>query len=50
MYKRKLKKHNNKASIIIRECSEQKKQHTSKYYKDYDLQLINLDMIQRYSK
>ena len=50
MYKRKLKKHNNKASIIIREYSEQKKQCTSKHYKDYDLQSMNLDITQQCSK
>ena len=44
MYERKLKKYNNKALIIIREHSEQKKQHISKHYKDYNLQLMNLDM------
>ena len=44
MYERKLEKHNNKASIMIRECSEQKKQHTSKHYKDYSLQSMNLDI------
>ena len=45
MYKRKLKKHNNKVSIVIEECLEQKKQHISEYYKDYNLQSMNLDMI-----
>ena len=50
MYKRKLKKHNNRASIVIREWSEQKKQPISEHYKDYDLQLMNLDMTQRHSK
>ena len=50
MYKRKLKKHNNKAPIIIREQSEQKKQCTSEHYKDYDLQPMNLDTIQRHPK
>ena len=50
MYKRKLKKYNNKASIVIRECLEQKKQHISKHYKDYNLQSMNLDMIQRHLK
>ena len=49
MYERKLKKHNNKAPIVIRECSEQKKQHISEHYKDYDLQLMILDMTQRHS-
>ena len=44
MYERKLKKHNNKASIVIEECLEQKKQHISEHYKDYDLQSMNLDM------
>ena len=44
MYKRKLKKHNNKASIIIEEWSEQKKQCISEHYKDYDLQSINLNV------
>ena len=48
MYKRKIKKYNNKVSIIIREQSEQKKQHIFKHYKDYNLQSMNLDMIQRY--
>ena len=50
MYKRKLKKHNNKASIVIREHSEQKKQCISEHYKDYDLQLMNLNMTQQHSK
>ena len=50
MYERKLKKCNNKASIVIREHSEQKKQYTSKHYKDYDLQSMNLDMTQQYLK
>ena len=50
MYKRKLKKCNNKTSIVIKEHSEQKKQCISDYYKDYDLQLINLDMIQWHLK
>ena len=50
MYERKLKKHNNKALIIIRECSEQKKQCISEHYKDYDLQSMNLDTTQRHSK
>ena len=46
MYERKLEKCSNKASIVIEECLEQKKQHISKHYKDYDLQLMNLDMTQ----
>ena len=50
MYERKLKKCNNKASIIIREHLEQKEQHTSEHYKDYDLQSMNLNMIQKHSK
>ena len=50
MYKRKLKKHNNKALIIVEEWLEQKKQHISEHYKDYDLQSINLNVIQRHSK
>ena len=50
MYERKLKKHNNKASIVIREQSEQKKQHTLEHYKDYNLQSMNLDMTQKHSK
>ena len=50
MYKRKLKKCNNKALIIIEECSEQKKQHTSEHYKDYNLQSMNLDATQRHLK
>ena len=50
MYERKLKKHNNKALIVIKECLEQKKQHISKYYKDYNLQSMNLNITQRYSK
>ena len=50
MYKRKLKKHNNKASIVIEEHSKQKKQHISEHYKNYDLQSINLDTTQRCSK
>ena len=49
MYKRKLKKHNNKASIIVREQSEQKEQCISEHYKNYDLQSMNLDMTQRHS-
>ena len=49
MYERKLKKCNNKAPIIIREQSEQKEQHISEHYKDYDLQSMNLDMTQRHS-
>ena len=43
MYERKLEKYNNKASIVIEECSEQKKQCISEHYKDYDLQSMNLD-------
>ena len=50
MYERKLKKHNNKVSIVIRECLEQKKQHISEHYKDYDLQSMNLDITQRHLK
>ena len=50
MYERKLKKHNNKASIVIEEWLKQKKQHILRHYKDYDLQSINLDMTQRCSK
>ena len=50
MYKRKLEKCNNKASIIIEEQLEQKKQHTSRHYKDYNLQSMNLDITQRYSR
>ena len=50
MYKRKLKKHNNKASIIIREQLKQKKQHISEHYKDYNLQSMNLDTTQRHSR
>ena len=46
MYERKLKKHNNKASIVIEEHSEQKEQHISEYYKDYSLQSMNLDITQ----
>ena len=45
-----MKKCNNKALIVIRERSEQKKQHISEHYKDYNLQLINLDTTQRCSK
>ena len=45
MYKRKLKKCNNKASIVIERCLEQKKQCISEHYKDYNLQSINLDAI-----
>ena len=45
-----MKKHNNKVSIIIRECSEQKEQHISEYYKDYNLQPMNLDVTQRHLK
>ena len=45
-----MKKHNHKASIIIEEELEQKKQHTSEHYKDYDLQSMNLDVTQRYSR
>ena len=48
MYKRKLKKHNIKTLIVIRRQLEWKKQQISKYYKDYNLQLINLDMITRH--
>ena len=44
MYERKLKKHNNKASIIIKEQLEQKKQHISEHYKDYDLQSIDFNI------
>ena len=44
MYKRKLKKCNNKALIVIEEQLEQKKQHISEHYKDYNLQSINLDI------
>ena len=50
MYKQKLEKCNNRASIIIREWSEQKKQHTSEHYKGYDLQSMDLDMTQRHSR
>ena len=50
MYERKLKKCNNKASIVIEECSEQKKQHISEHYKDYDLQSMNLNMTQQHLK
>ena len=50
IYKRKLKKHNNKASIVIREHSEQKKQYISKHCNNYNLQLMNLDMTQQHSK
>ena len=50
MYERKLKKCNNKASIIVREWLEQKKQCISEHYKDYDLQLMNLDMTQQHLK
>ena len=50
MYERKLKKCNNKALIIIEEHSEQKEQHISEYYKDYDLQSMNLDVTQQHSK
>ena len=50
MYERKLKKCNHKVSIIIEERSEQKEQHIFRHYKDYDLQSMNLDIIQRHSK
>ena len=50
MYKRKLKKYNNKALIVIERQSEHKKQQILKYYKDYNLQLINLDIITRFSE
>ena len=50
MYERKLKKHNNKASIVITEHSEQKEQHISEHYKNYNLQSMNLDMTQRHLK
>ena len=50
MYERKLEKCNNKAPIVIGGWSEQKEQHTSEHYKDYDLQSMNLDMTQRYPK
>ena len=49
MYKRKLEKHNNKASIVIRGQSEQKEQHISEHYKGYGLQPMDLDMTQRHS-
>ena len=49
MYERKLKKCNNKAPIVIRGWSEQKKQCTPEHYKGYGLQSMNLDMIQRHS-
>ena len=44
IYKRKLKKYNNKVLIIIREQSEQKKHYISEHYKDYNLQSMNLDI------
>ena len=47
MYERKLKKCNNKASIVIREWLKQKEQRTSEHYKGYDLQSMDLDMTQR---
>ena len=50
MYKQKLEKHNNRASIIIREQSEQKKQHISEHYKGYDLQSMDLDATQRHPR
>ena len=50
IYKRKLKKHNNKALIVIEEQSKQKKQHIFRHYKDYNLQSMNLDITQRHSK
>ena len=50
MYERKLKKYNNKVSIVIEECSEQKEQCISEHYKDYDLQSMNLDVTQRHLK
>ena len=50
MYKRKLKKCNNKTSIVITECLEQKEQYILEHYKDYDLQLMNLNVTQRHSK
>ena len=37
MYKRKLKKHNIKALIVIKRQLEWKKQQTLEYYKDYNL-------------
>ena len=43
IYEWKLEKHNNKASIVIEEWSEQKEQHISEHYKSYDLQSMNLD-------
>ena len=48
MYERKLKKHNIKALIVIRRQLEWKKQWTSKHYKDYNLQSMNLDIITRH--
>ena len=50
MYERKLKKHNIKALIVIKRQSEQKKQQISEHYKDYNLQLINLNIITRHLK
>ena len=50
IYERKLEKCSNKASIVIEEWSDKKKQHISEHYKDYDLQSINLDVTQRCSK
>ena len=50
MYKQKLEKCNNKASIIIREQSEQKEQCISEHYKGYDLQSMDLDATQRHSR
>ena len=50
MYKRKLEKHNNKASIVVREWLKQKEQHISEHYKGYNLQPMNLDMTQRHSR
>ena len=50
MYKRKLKKHNVKASIVIKEWSEQKEQYISKHYKNYNLQSMNLNIITRHLK
>ena len=50
MYERKLEKCNNKALIVIEECSEQKEQRTSEHYKDYDLQSMDLDVTQWHLK
>ena len=50
IYKQKLKKHDNKVLIVIERQIEQKEQQTSEYYKNYKLQLINLNLIIKHSE